>query len=284
MALLGLYDVALAPGLRLPAAALWQAGLSPRTSPPSRSSPPSRPRASRRRRRLSIPWLIGVARHKLVDHWRRQEREERNLQLAYDSESGERRPVGRAARRPQGTRRAGRPRTTSSGGAHAALRRRVCRCPRSPSISAARCTPPRRCWCAPAGRFAVSYEEERRPAMSDAFDVLGLPVEPIDPDPAFAARLRTQLQDALLVHRQPPRRRHTHVRDPSCTRPMTSPSPTSATMSPGRRHSRRTSRCAAPARRSTGTPRSSPPACAAGSTKAPMARSGTPNWPSATPC
>ena len=34
----------------------------------------------------SIPWLIGVARHKLVDHWRRQEREERNLQLAYDSE------------------------------------------------------------------------------------------------------------------------------------------------------------------------------------------------------
>jgi RNA polymerase sigma-70 factor (ECF subfamily) len=37
---------------------------------------------------LSIPWLIGVARHKLVDHWRRQEREERNLQLAYDSATG----------------------------------------------------------------------------------------------------------------------------------------------------------------------------------------------------
>jgi RNA polymerase sigma-70 factor (ECF subfamily) len=36
---------------------------------------------------LSIPWLIGVARHKLVDHWRRQEREERNLQLAFDSET-----------------------------------------------------------------------------------------------------------------------------------------------------------------------------------------------------
>jgi RNA polymerase sigma-70 factor, ECF subfamily len=35
----------------------------------------------------SIPWLIGVARHKLVDHWRRQEREERNLHLAYDDES-----------------------------------------------------------------------------------------------------------------------------------------------------------------------------------------------------
>jgi len=29
----------------------------------------------------SIPWLIGVARHKLVDHWRRAEREERGLRL-----------------------------------------------------------------------------------------------------------------------------------------------------------------------------------------------------------
>jgi RNA polymerase sigma-70 factor (ECF subfamily) len=27
----------------------------------------------------SVPWLIGVARHKLVDHWRRSAREERNL-------------------------------------------------------------------------------------------------------------------------------------------------------------------------------------------------------------
>ena len=28
---------------------------------------------------VSIPWLVGVARHKLVDHWRRQGREERGL-------------------------------------------------------------------------------------------------------------------------------------------------------------------------------------------------------------
>jgi RNA polymerase sigma-70 factor, ECF subfamily len=34
----------------------------------------------------SVPWLIGVARHKLVDHWRRLEREERGLQLVHDSE------------------------------------------------------------------------------------------------------------------------------------------------------------------------------------------------------
>ena len=28
---------------------------------------------------MSVPWLIGVARHKLIDHWRRQSREERGL-------------------------------------------------------------------------------------------------------------------------------------------------------------------------------------------------------------
>lgn len=30
---------------------------------------------------LSVPWLIGVARHKLADHWRRQARESRDLQV-----------------------------------------------------------------------------------------------------------------------------------------------------------------------------------------------------------
>jgi RNA polymerase sigma-70 factor (ECF subfamily) len=29
----------------------------------------------------TVPWLIGTARHKLVDHWRRREREERSLHL-----------------------------------------------------------------------------------------------------------------------------------------------------------------------------------------------------------
>jgi len=31
---------------------------------------------------VNVAWLIGVARHKLVDHWRRQSREERTLVLA----------------------------------------------------------------------------------------------------------------------------------------------------------------------------------------------------------
>jgi RNA polymerase sigma-70 factor, ECF subfamily len=34
----------------------------------------------------SVPWLIGVARHKLADHWRRVEREERGLRQL-DSEA-----------------------------------------------------------------------------------------------------------------------------------------------------------------------------------------------------
>ncbi len=32
-------------------------------------------------RPVTVAWLIGVARHKLVDHWRRQAREERSLAL-----------------------------------------------------------------------------------------------------------------------------------------------------------------------------------------------------------
>src|SRR5215218_10353657 len=31
---------------------------------------------------VSTAWLVGVARHKLVDHWRRREREQRSLAAA----------------------------------------------------------------------------------------------------------------------------------------------------------------------------------------------------------
>jgi len=34
---------------------------------------------------VSTPWLIGVARHKLVDHWRRREREERGLRVVHET-------------------------------------------------------------------------------------------------------------------------------------------------------------------------------------------------------
>jgi len=35
---------------------------------------------------LTVAWLIGVARHKLVDHWRRQAREESGLRLLKEEE------------------------------------------------------------------------------------------------------------------------------------------------------------------------------------------------------
>ena len=35
---------------------------------------------------VSIAWLVGTARHKLVDHWRRQAREERRLRALADDE------------------------------------------------------------------------------------------------------------------------------------------------------------------------------------------------------
>ena len=35
----------------------------------------------------SVPWLIGVARHKLADHWRRVAREERGLRLVETEET-----------------------------------------------------------------------------------------------------------------------------------------------------------------------------------------------------
>ena len=37
---------------------------------------------------MSIPWAIGVARHKLVDYWRRQAREERRLRAIAVGASG----------------------------------------------------------------------------------------------------------------------------------------------------------------------------------------------------
>ena len=37
----------------------------------------------------SVPWLIGITRHKLVDHWRRMERESRHLAVVANEESVE---------------------------------------------------------------------------------------------------------------------------------------------------------------------------------------------------
>jgi len=42
--------------------------------------------------RVEVGWLIGIARHKLVDHWRRQEREQRSLSRVHDPPQAEEDP------------------------------------------------------------------------------------------------------------------------------------------------------------------------------------------------
>jgi len=41
---------------------------------------------------VEVGWLIGVARHKLVDHWRRKAREERSLSVAADASDADEDP------------------------------------------------------------------------------------------------------------------------------------------------------------------------------------------------
>ena len=43
---------------------------------------------------VDVAWLIGVARHKLVDHWRAQARNDRKLALAHSSGAGGARRCG----------------------------------------------------------------------------------------------------------------------------------------------------------------------------------------------
>ena len=38
---------------------------------------------------VTTAWLVGIARHKLVDHWRRAAREERKLQMVGDTDAAE---------------------------------------------------------------------------------------------------------------------------------------------------------------------------------------------------
>src|SRR4029079_15485562 len=42
---------------------------------------------------VSMQWLLGVARHKLVDQWRRAEREERQLRLAASGDPDAEEPI-----------------------------------------------------------------------------------------------------------------------------------------------------------------------------------------------
>ena len=109
----------------------------------------------------SVPWLIGVARHKLADHWRRAEREQRGLRLLDSEPAPVRRPVGRRPSTGSG------PARRSAGSARTTGPRSRCatwtgsRSPRWPATSTAPCTPPRRCSCGPAPRSAGSTRSRR---------------------------------------------------------------------------------------------------------------------------
>ena len=71
----------------------------------------------------SIPWLIGVARHKLIDHWRRTGAGGAQPPARPRRRAGRCRSLGRAPRRPSGPRSAGGIGFPPPGSADAALRR-----------------------------------------------------------------------------------------------------------------------------------------------------------------
>src|SRR5262249_26763144 len=73
----------------------------------------------------------------------------------------------------------------------------TCRSPTSPRFSTAPSTPPKHSWRARGWRFAAPTRNRRTLAMPDPFEALRTAPTPIDPDPAFAARLRARLARAL---------------------------------------------------------------------------------------
>jgi len=160
---------------------------------------------------VGLPWLVGTARHKLVDHWRRRARDERVAEVVeqphdpWDAELD-------ALRARE---------VLAALGPHhraALVLRHVdgLPVPRSPRSSGARCTPPRRCSAAPAARSAgrtrtrrAGMPESRTPRspVPDPLDVLAVPVDTPLPGTAPTARFRTalraRLERALLQPRPP---------------------------------------------------------------------------------
>ena len=141
---------------------------------------------------LTVAWLIGVARHKLVDHWRRQEREEAKLALAADADADadaiDEWDVQLDAIRAHDVLAAWR-RTT---GSRSTLRYldglpvpEVATCSTAPS------TPPRRCSCAPGSAFRRAYGEED--PVPDPSSSCSRPVEPWSPAASFRRALRRRI-------------------------------------------------------------------------------------------
>ena len=147
---------------------------------------------------LTVAWLIGVARHKLVDHWRRRERDERKLRALDHNQkpAGPTRGTCSSTRwSPTGPWPTWRPSTgarspcaTSTG---------------SPSARSASCLGRTegateallvRAKAAFRARYEGDADDARGGgAMTDPFDALSTPVEPQTPRPAFARALRARV-------------------------------------------------------------------------------------------
>ena len=143
---------------------------------------------------MTTAWLIGVARHKLVDHWRRAAREERSLELASDAAATaddwtDALDPGRAMT------------ALATLGAHHRARARACATstawpwPRLLVCSTAPSTPPRPCSCGPEWRSGGPTRREA--TMADPLDALRLPEAPLAPRRAFAADLRHRIEREL---------------------------------------------------------------------------------------
>jgi RNA polymerase sigma-70 factor (ECF subfamily) len=147
---------------------------------------------------VSTAWLVGVARHKLADHWRRQARQERGLAAldALPAEGGDLWEAQIDALRARDI--------LAGLAAHhrAALTLRYLDDLSVPEVAAllhrtvhgteallsrARVPP------------SDAPTPWREPTMADPFEVLRLPVTAVDPDPAFTARLRSRLERALAL-------------------------------------------------------------------------------------
>ena len=187
---------------------------------------------------ITVPWLIGVARHKLADHYRR--RHDRFsvpvAELPEPVEPGRR--VGRRARPHRRRERAGQTARTAPHGAGAALHGRllgarvrgVDRPHRARHRGAAGAGPPRLQIALPgAGRREVMNDNSHDPLTVLHGDEL-----PVQPDPAFAARLRARLESALSLpnrtrrschewHRYRHRRTERARREPVAPRPRGPP-------------------------------------------------------------
>ena len=184
---------------------------------------------------VSVPWLIGVARHKLVDHWRRQAREERSLRAVADTEEADD-PWDVELDALQA-------RTTLEQLAphhRAALTLRYLDdlpvpqvaelLDRSVHSTEGLLVRARASFAGPtAVPSGAEPDAERRRAMPDPFERLRAPVTPVDPDPAFAVRLRARLERALSLPRgvpvtavdlDRPRTRHHRPRDARGRHPL----------------------------------------------------------------